>query len=154
MRQPLIDGVDSKVCRICKELKSVKDFHPNKSCKLGVTGTCKPCSSVRVRGWYSANRKVRQEAANNINRTNKAKAVEHFGNKCHDCGQTYPQCVYQFHHLDPKEKDVNPSKSFSRKSEKMWAELKKCVMLCANCHMIRHYYQPNVGKEVVDATTH
>ena len=54
--------------------------------------------------------------------------VDHFGDRCHDCGNTYPQCVYEFHHLDPNEKDVNPSKALSWSEDRMWKELNKCIM--------------------------
>lgn len=146
--QPLIDA---KTCRLCKEPKPLTEYHPNKQCKFGVTGTCKPCSALRVRQWYSDNRSRRQEASNSRNRDRKSKVVAHFGGKCLDCQQSFPQCVYQFHHLDPNVKEKNPSAYMSGRSDKMWNELSKCVMLCANCHLIRHHA---VGKEGVDATTH
>lgn len=65
--------------------------------------------------------------------------VEHFGDKCYDCDTTFPQCVYEFHHLDPNEKDVNPSKALTWSEDRMWKELNKCIMLCSNCHKIRHF---------------
>lgn len=141
----------TKTCRLCKENKPVSEYHPNKQCKQGVVGTCKVCYKIRITKWYSDNRSRRQEVANDRTRSRKALAVKMFGDKCHDCGNTYPQCVYQFHHLDPSKKDVNPSKSLTRGPTRMFDELKKCVMLCANCHMIRHYVE---GKEPVNETTH
>lgn len=143
---PLIDA--KKTCRVCNEEKDLKDFHPNKQCKQGVTGTCRSCSRVRINDWYAENRNRRQSVANEANRRRKREIVEHFGDKCLDCGNTYPQYVYQFHHLDPSQKDFNPSHGVSKKHSEMWKELSKCVMLCANCHMIRHY-----GKEGVNGST-
>lgn len=149
--QSLINS--TKICNLCKVEKSIRDYHPNKSCKLGVTGTCKPCSMVRVNQWCKDNRNARRDKANNRNRANKQLAVDRFNNKCYDCGNTYPNCVYQFHHLDPTKKDMNPSYSMSGSKGRMWEELSKCVMLCANCHMIRHH--PIKEKEGVhDSTTH
>ena len=145
--KPLI-GV-TKVCRMCREEKDISLFHPNKSCRLGVTGTCAICSHIRVAQWYKNNRDRRQKVANTKNQIKKQKAVDHFGNKCHDCGKAYPQYVFQFHHLDSKEKDMNPSAALSGSEETMWKELKKCIMLCANCHIERHF-----GKGAVDETTH
>lgn len=137
-----------KVCRKCGEEKPLNAFYPNKSCSLGVTGTCRICSKERLTKWYDETRGTRNENATKRNQDRKRMAVDRFGDKCHDCGNTYPQCVYQFHHLDGDDKDVNPSKAFSSIT-RMWSELSKCVMLCANCHMIRHY-----GKEAVNETTH
>lgn len=144
--QPLIDG---KVCRECKVEKELSQFHPNKQCAKGVVGTCRSCTRERISTWYSNNRARRQEVVNETNRKRKRKIVDHFGDKCLDCNQTFPQYVYQFHHLDPTEKDVNPSYAMTQRPSKMWEELNKCVMLCANCHLIRHH-----GKEAINATTH
>lgn len=135
---PLIDA-DSKECRICKEVKPLTDYHPNKTCKKGVVGTCKICYKVRIKLWYAENRARRQEVANTRNRTRKQQAVERFGGKCHDCQGVFPQCVFEFHHLDPTQKDVNPSSALTYSEDKIWAELDKCVMLCSNCHKIRHF---------------
>lgn len=140
----LIDA-DTKVCRVCKIEKPLGEYHKNKSCKLGVVGTCRNCTGERITNWYADNRARRQAYANQRNQKRKDEVIEHFGDNCHDCGGTYPRCVYQFHHLDPKGKDVNPSLALTWKPERMWKELDKCVMLCANCHMIRHH-----GKEGVD----
>lgn len=140
--------MQEKQCTICKEFKPLTDYHPNKSCKYGVVGTCKVCYKIRITKWYSDNRSDRQEKANLRNRSRKQEAVDYFGNQCLDCKQSYPNYVYQFHHLDPTQKDVNPSYAFNSPT-KMWEELSKCVMLCANCHMIRHH-----GKEAVNETTH
>ena len=129
----------TKICRVCKKEKVLELFHPNKSCKLGVTGTCRECTRVRIGTWYKDRRVDRQAAANKRNRDKKRIAVEHYGGKCADCGGVFPLCVYEFHHLDPDKKDVNPSYALNNDLEKAWAELGKCVMLCSNCHKIRHF---------------
>lgn len=89
--------------------------------------------------WYSENRDKRQEEANKRNQNKKQKAVDYFGGKCFDCDLSFPNCVFQFHHLDPSQKEVNPSYAMAGSESKMWTELEKCVMLCANCHLIRHH---------------
>ena len=64
-------------------------------------------------------------------------AVASFGGKCGVCG--YDKCpdALEFHHLDPTEKDFTPSgKSCSR--QVFVEELRKCVMLCSNCHREHH----------------
>jgi hypothetical protein len=133
---PLIDG---RQCRGCQKVKPLSDFNKNKTCSKGRTRTCKECASSKRSSWYNANRRRRQEAANKRNQERKRLVVEHFGDKCADCGVTYPQCVYEFHHLDPNEKDVNPSKALGWSEDRMWRELDKCIMLCSNCHKIRHF---------------
>ena len=68
----------------------------------------------------------------------KVDAINLFGDKCHDCGITYPRQVYDFHHVDESTKLYDWRHMRQIAKEKREAELKKCVMLCANCHRIRH----------------
>lgn len=149
--RPLVDGrkghkkfltatVDnSRICNKCNIEKPLLEFYPNKTCRLGIVGTCRSCSRDNVKRGYAANRKRRQEMANSNNRKKKRELVESFGGKCHDCGNSYNDCVYDFHHLDSSKKDVNPSHAMKWGKERMMKELEKCIMLCANCHRMRHY---------------
>ena len=138
--KPLIDAV-CKTCRLCGESKPLPAFHPNKQCSFGVVATCRDCTRERISKWYKDNRKQRQTVANKARQDRKRKAVEQFGGKCLDCQQVFPDCVFEFHHLDPSQKDMSPANASPSKWEK---ELTKCVMLCANCHRIRHHAS---GKE-------
>ena len=65
----------------------------------------------------------------------KVRAVEHMGGKCRICGYDNPVAL-QFHHCDPRLKDFAISNRMSWAA--IEAELKKCVMLCANCHIETH----------------
>lgn len=71
-------------------------------------------------------------------RAKKAYWVTVFGSTCHDCNKSYPDCVYEFHHLDPTTKDRTPALLFMLSDKRIKDELDKCIMLCANCHRIRH----------------
>jgi len=58
---------------------------------------------------------------------------------CIKCGQNHPATL-DFHHIDrsTKEDSVNrliKNRAFKRAME----EVKKCVVLCANCHRIHHH---------------
>jgi len=70
----------------------------------------------------------------------KRRAIEYLGGKCKCCG--YDKCMeaLEFHHRNPKEKDVNWTKLRLRSWDKIRAELDKCDCLCANCHRETHYY--------------
>jgi hypothetical protein len=66
---------------------------------------------------------------------------------CQDCGGIFPEYCMDFHHLDEKSKSQslkNEQKSFTNIAcrwgkNKIDEELEKCVVLCANCHRIRHH---------------
>ena len=71
----------------------------------------------------------------------KKKAVEYLGGLCVDCGivSEYPE-IYDFHHWDADNKDMKISRLIdtTRDWRKIQVELDKCVLLCSNCHRIRH----------------
>ncbi len=84
--------------------------------------------------------KCRVDAVVKRRKTTKQKAVDYKGNKCEDCSlkSEYIE-VYDFHHKDPTEKDFGIAKKGNcRAWENVKKELDKCVMLCANCHRVRH----------------
>jgi hypothetical protein len=72
-------------------------------------------------------------------RSRKKQAVALLGGRCADCANTFPYYVYDFHHLDPTRKDFQFNTVRRRSWEAIRAELAKCVLLCANCHRIRHW---------------
>lgn len=128
-----------KVCKHCKlELES-SCFSPDKRNKDGLQTKCKSCYKPDKSIFYHKNKTVCLEKQKQRKRGRKLKAIEYKGNKCYDCQTTYHESVYEFHHLDPNTKDYNPAALKSASWERFKAELDKCVMLCANCHRIRHW---------------
>ena len=109
-----------KTCTTCHTQKEDSDFY-KKGDRLH--SMCKQCfNAYCIERW----------------RQRKTQAVKDFGGKCHDCNQEYPDAVFDFHHLDPSEKDFDWNKLRLRSIDSIREELSKCVMLCANCHRIRH----------------
>ena len=69
----------------------------------------------------------------------KQKIVHYKGEKCVDCGEIFDSRLYDLHHINQEEKEFNiSSKRIS--FEKLKPELDKCVLLCPNCHRIRHIH--------------
>ena len=69
----------------------------------------------------------------------KQKAVDLLGGKCSKCG--YDKCLaaLDFHHVDKTKKEFNIF-GIKRKSwKKIVEELKKCILLCSNCHREHHW---------------
>ena len=66
----------------------------------------------------------------------KQTAIKYMGGECIVCGYKRCSAALHFHHLNTWEKDYEiSSKSNWYDIEK---ELKKCVLLCANCHAETH----------------
>ena len=58
---------------------------------------------------------------------------------CEICGFSHPASL-DFHHLNPDEKEfsINETRNYTSIS-KFLSEIKKCIVLCANCHRMHHY---------------
>lgn len=139
----LVDGKevpeDMKYCPVCKNILLKTAFTSS--------GTaCAECARQKAREYYE---RVKHDAQWIRNRNAKAKkdglekklrAIEHMGGVCQDCKKSYPPPVFDFHHLDPSEKELNLGDIMRRKDfSTIEKELSKCVLLCANCHRIRHF---------------
>lgn len=59
------------------------------------------------------------------------------GGKCVCCGYDKNICALEFHHLDPKEKEINIAESYHL-NEEIYKELEKCILVCSNCHREIH----------------
>jgi predicted HNH restriction endonuclease len=77
----------------------------------------------------------------------KDKLIEMFGDKCHDCGGTFHKCAYDFHHTNPLEKKFEIAPALDRNWETILEEVNKCIMLCSNCHRVRHYREDRGNTE-------
>lgn len=117
-----------KKCSKCNEVKKIREFYQrtNSDRKHDVGGYCKKCSNL-----YHSNR-VKEV---------KIKMIEYKGGKCERCNLNLKDShysVFEFHHINPKEKDVNFAKIKYQKWEVIQNEIDKCKLLCANCHRITH----------------
>jgi hypothetical protein len=63
---------------------------------------------------------------------------------CIDCGQRHPATLH-FHHLNSGDKDFDISYAVNSgvSIDRIKKEIEKCIVLCANCHAIRHYNMRN-----------
>ena len=126
---------DKKFCKICKKEKHIDEFYKNKKReKVGINTYCKKCSNL-----YHQNR-VKDV---------KIKMINYKGGKCEDCNlklENSHYSVYDFHHLDPLEKDSNFGKIKYQKWNTIEKEIDKCKLLCANCHRLEHAKLGEWGK--------
>lgn len=126
-----------KTCQKCGMLKFTYQFQHNVECRGSRTGTCSECIKEYNTQHYRTNKLRKQYLANKKNRERKDKAIDLLGGACHDCSGVFHRCVYDFHHL--YDKDMNPSRAINGSWENAQKELKKCILLCANCHRLRHF---------------
>jgi transposase len=67
----------------------------------------------------------------------KRQLVEEAGGRCRLCGFAEHPGALHFHHVDPATKEFHLGFGGETRSlERMRAEARKCVLLCANCHAL------------------
>jgi len=118
--------MENKICTKCCKEKPINEFYSKIDRKSG-SSYCRECFNK-----YCTERWI----------TRKIDAIKYKGSSCVDCELTYPHTpypVFDFHHLEPTEKDVDWTKLRLRSWDKIILELDKCVLLCSNCHRIRHH---------------
>lgn len=111
-----------KKCPRCTQEKPQSEFYRRRD-KSGSSSYCKTCSKDEVI--------IRQRA-------NKQAAVDFLGGACRHCGLVSDPAVYDFHHLDPSQKDFSISQAKGWSLENLIPELEKCALLCSNCHRLEH----------------
>jgi hypothetical protein len=130
-----------KICSCCKKEKDISDFNFRNKNKRKRFEYCKKCHSIRMKEDY----KRHKEGYLFKKKVNSAKAKERFTEfkktlKCSKCG--YDKCpdAIDFHHIDSSVKENNIS-NLRESWEKLMEEIKKCVVLCSNCHRELHYLE-------------
>ena len=68
----------------------------------------------------------------------KKRCVQYMGGKCESCGYNKSVFALQFHHKNVLEKDFEISSASGYSWLNIREELKKCILLCANCHAEEH----------------
>ena len=102
------------LCETCGETTPSKFTGKMKS-------TCKKCHSRDI-----GNRLI----------SSREKAIDYKGGKCEFCGYNKYRGALEFHHKDPTQKDPRGLKAY--KLTRLFAEVDKCLLLCANCHREEH----------------
>lgn len=136
--------MESKVCSICGIEKPLSEFALNKTRKDGHASDCKSCRKKYRDEHYRLHKEYYKEKAAAYKRK-KTKELEEFKStlKCEICGENRPWCL-DFHHINPEEKEGEIAKLIES-PRRLQEELKKCIVLCANCHRDLHYKERNAG---------
>ena len=80
---------------------------------------------------------------------NRLKCINLLSGKCSKCGYDDVSGL-DFHHIDPKTKDWGVSYLLNKTDDRMLEEIKKCVLLCSNCHRKEHYEDREYLKQAFD----
>lgn len=128
-----------KECIECKQTKSLDEFPWRNKSKGVKHSRCKICSTAYNREYYKNVDKQKQ--INRVTKNNKKIKDKYFEwksqQKCSMCPEDSSECL-DFHHLDPNEKDFDPSRAKDYGWKRFLTEIEKCIILCSNCHRKVH----------------
>lgn len=128
-------------CIKCNVDKHWTDFSKKTATKRNVT--CKPCHRLYTQRHYVANKDVyiaRAAKSNKEHISAMQKFIREIKNvSCADCGVHYPYWVMDFDHIDAKSKHKNVSRMLSESKVRIESEIKKCDVVCSNCHRQREH---------------
>lgn len=98
---------------------------------------CSICS--KEINQLQARRRTRCNSCNTKIRRHRTKqaAVKLLGGKCSECGWTGNIAAFDFHHPE-KNKEFNIGSCANKSWEVIVKEVMKCILLCSNCHAIKH----------------
>lgn len=110
-----------------------------KTCRSGLHqyegSRCPDCARTQSRKWYQEHRDYDKQ------RHAKRRAlIDFYKNKpCVSCGYYFPPAAMDFHHRDPTTKLFHIGRNSSRPLPVLLAEIRKCDVICSNCHRILEY---------------
>jgi protein-arginine kinase activator protein McsA len=133
-----------KICSVCKEEKDIIFFNWKSKKDNKKHSRCKSCQKEFDKRYYLLNEKRRTDIRKRADEWN-FELKEWFielknGLSCKKCGDNRSH-VLDFHHVNPQEKDFTISGHTTSSREKILEEVKKCIVLCSNCHRDFHYYE-------------
>jgi len=130
-----------KICSKCKISKELDEFGRNKWNKDGKANYCKECMKIVQKNDYEQN-KILYKTRMRLFKRQQTQWYRDLKNslKCERCGFNHPATL-EFHHKDPKKKEFTiGTELYNGKSiNELKKEMKKCIVLCANCHKIEHW---------------
>lgn len=130
--------MNTKLCSRCGEDKSIENFNKNKLKQDGLQTCCRICQNNGDKIWYSKNRNNRIKSKNKRNHE-----IRQWFNelrdtfKCENCPEKDSACL-DFHHTRDKDIEVSTMVFRGFSKENILKEIKKCKILCSNCHRKLH----------------
>jgi hypothetical protein len=127
-----------KKCTKCEIEKEEEEF--SKKTKTQKQSACKECVRKNSKKHYEQNKKYYYDRAAG----RKQKIKEYIRgikkiSKCVNCGES-EDCCLDFHHKNESEKEFELGKAHSEgySFKKIDVEIKKCAIVCSNCHRKIH----------------
>lgn len=141
-----------KTCGKCGEDKSLDEFAWKEQAKGTRQWRCKPCQKIYRTEHYQANKENIYRQIKTRQRELKNKIWDYKKtHPCMDCGETDP-IVLEFDHLSDKEFNVGDAGNFGYSWERILNEIRKCNVVCRNCHVRRTWQRARWSRDDLPAS--
>jgi hypothetical protein len=135
-----------KTCSVCGLDKDPQEYPRNARKADGLQSYCKECNKQKLRAWYKVNRVEHAQKTKRQKAERMRAAKKLVWSLAEECGCINPSCpgprhnrvVLEFHHVERKEFNISDALNRGVPLKKIMEELKKCVVLCGNCHKRYH----------------
>lgn len=139
--------MSNKKCIMCGEDKFISEFNKEKTTKDGLSCYCKSCRKIKRNKSYLKNKEnILQKQLDK--RRQSQDWVRQFKTKCAHCGEDHPATL-DFHHLEGKEHGIANLTNRNNLTKKIKSliikEIKKCIVICSNCHRKLHWNENRVA---------
>lgn len=129
-----------KRCGGCGLIKSLEEFRLKSRATEKRSAKCIVCDQAYQRDWYLKNRERHAARAGERRtrwRAHLTQLIDDAKNvPCSDCGGRYPSYVMDFDHV-AVDKLANVANLRTGSLERLLGEMRKCDVVCANCHRLR-----------------
>ena len=132
--------METKTCLGCNKTLLIDQFSFKNKSKGIRQSRCKICYNSHNRDYYKSGERLKQIKRVRVNSEQRYQLFKEWksSQSCIVCGEDSSECL-DLHHVDPSTKEGDISELFSRWS---WAriqdEIRKCVVVCSNCHRKIH----------------
>jgi len=126
-----------RLCARCLQWKPATEFHKSVTSQYSY---CRDCRNAYDRQYYAERGKPKRSARQRarIDRARLWMAAMKESLPCTDCGGVFPVYVMHWDHLPEFEKLGSVSAMVANRTRAaVLEELKKCQLVCANCHVMR-----------------
>lgn len=128
-----------KECCNCKKLKKETEFGKLSKSLDGLQYKCKTCKKDYDKNYHSSRSgsqiNKKRDSQKKRRKDNRKEINKYLKDNPCKCGESRLPCL-DFHHLNDKKFNISSSVNRGVSLKKIFEEIKKCLVLCANCHRI------------------
>lgn len=143
----------TKRCSRCKEQFPLSSFYKNNSRKDGLGSQCRACTNLSSKEHYRRHKPDYLQRNKRTRRRQRTAILDiKSSSPCTDCGQKFHPFIMEFDHREPETKVFPIGRLGGRIGKQIRDEMKKCDLVCANCHKLRTFRRNQTRPEYSLAT--